>query len=102
MAVGRVDWNDLDLTALAGQLRRGRRDDAAERMIVAFEHAVALARADEAFLDDLLVAVVCLVAHAERTTPRDVLERYFRRAMPDQRWRAELAPLLEVTARDDA
>ncbi len=89
-----VDWNDLDLTALAGQLRRGRRDPDAERLIVAFEHALELARADGAFLDDLLVAVVCLLAHAEGTTPRDVLETCFRRAMPDTRWRSELAPLL--------
>ena len=90
----RVDWNELDLTALVGQLRRGHRPAAAERMIVAFEHAVELARADEAFLDDLLVAVVCLLAHAEGSTPRDVLDECFRRAMPDSRWRADLAPLL--------
>jgi hypothetical protein len=92
--VSHVDWNEIDLTALAGQVRRGSRDEDAERIVVAFEHAVALARADEAFLDDLLVAVVCLLAHAEGTTPREILERYFRRAMADQRWRAELAPLL--------
>jgi hypothetical protein len=92
--VSHVDWNELDLTALAGQLRGGSRDEDAERMVVAFEHSVALARADESFLDDLLVAVVCLLAHAEGTTPREILERYFRRAMADQRWRAELAPLL--------
>jgi hypothetical protein len=90
----RVDWNELDLTALAGQLRRGRRRHEAERMIVAFQHARELARADEAFLDDLLVAVVCLLAHAADTTPRDVLEHCFKRAMPDSRWKADLAPLL--------
>ena len=89
----RVDWNELDLTPLAGQLRRRRRHEA-ERMIVAFEHARELARADEVFLDDLLVAVVCLLAHAEGTTPRDVLEQCFKRAMPDSRWKADLAPLL--------
>lgn len=90
----RVDWTELDLTALAGRLRRGRRKHDAERMIVAFEHARELARTDDAFLDDLLVAVVCLLAHAEGTTPRDVLEQCFRRAMPDGRWKADLAPLL--------
>jgi hypothetical protein len=89
-----VDWNELDLTALAGQLRRGHRPAQAERMIVAFEHAVELARADEAFLDDLLVAVVCLLAHAADSSPRDVLDECFRRAMPDARWKADLAPLL--------
>jgi hypothetical protein len=89
-----VDWNELDLTPLAGQLRRGHRELDGERMVVAFEHALELARADAAFLDDLLVAVVCLLAHAEEATPREVLETYFRRAMPDDRWRADLAPLL--------
>ena len=89
-----VDWNRLDLTALVSQLRRGRSNTEAERMVVAFEHAVELARADESFLDDLLVAVVCLLAHAEGATPRDVLEAYFRKAMPDALWRADLAPLL--------
>jgi hypothetical protein len=92
--VSSVDWNELDLTALARQLRRGRREREAERLLVAFEHALELARADEAFLDELLTAVVCLLAHAEGMTPRDVLETCFRRAMPDTRWRAELAPLL--------
>jgi hypothetical protein len=89
-----IDWNAIDLAPLAGRLRRSRQEEDAERVVVAFEHALALARADEAFLDDLLVAVVCLLAHAEGATPRDILERYFRRAMPDERWRAELAPLL--------
>jgi hypothetical protein len=89
-----ADWDRLDLTALARQLRRGKRDREAERLIVAFEHALQLARADAAFLDDLLVAVICLLAHADSVTPRDVLETCFRRAMPDSRWRAELEPLL--------
>ena len=52
-------------------------------MIVAFEHCVELARADEAFLDDVLVAVVCLLAHSNGSTPRDVLDECFKRAMPD-------------------
>jgi len=95
--VSGVDWNDIDLTALARQLRRGQRQAAAERLIVAFEHAVELARADEAFLDDLLVAVICLLAHAEASTPRDVLDECFRRAMPDSRWRGDIAPLLSAS-----
>jgi hypothetical protein len=95
-----VDWNALELTALTARLRRGKSQIEAERLVVAFEHAVELARADESFLDDLLVAVVCLLAHAEGATPRDVLEAYFRRTMPDARWRAELEPLLNVSARE--
>jgi hypothetical protein len=92
--VAPVDWSRLDLTTLAQQLRRGKRDREAERLIVAFEHVLELARADGAFLDDVLVAVICLLAHADGVTPRDVLETCFRRAMPDSRWRAELEPLL--------
>ncbi len=42
----------------------------------------------------MLVAVVCLLAHAADTTPRDVLEQCFKRAMPDSRWQADIAPLL--------
>jgi hypothetical protein len=89
-----VDWNDVDLSRLAAQLRTGHSEEEAERMIVAFEHALALARADAAFLDDLLVAVVCLLARAEGSTPRDVLDTCFRRSITDARWRSELAPLL--------
>ena len=92
--MGRVDWEELDLTALAQQLRRGRKEIEAERMIVAFEHCVELAKADEAFLDDVLVAVVCLLAHSNDTTPRDVLDECFKRAMPDTRWQVDIAPLL--------
>ena len=90
----RVDWESLDLTALAQQLRRGRKEIEAERMIVAFEHCVELAKADEAFLDDVLVAVVCLLAHSHDKTPRDVLDECFKRAMPDARWQVDIAPLL--------
>ena len=92
--MSRVDWEELDLSALAQQLRRGRKEIEAERMIVAFEHCVELAKADEAFLDDLLVAVVCLLAHSHDKTPRDVLEECFKRAMPDARWQVDIAPLL--------
>ena len=92
--MGRVDWEELDLTALAQQLRRGRKELEAERMIVAFEHCVELAKADEAFLDDVLVAVVCLLAHSHDKTPRDVLDECFKRAMPDARWQVDIAPLL--------
>jgi hypothetical protein len=89
-----VDWENLDLTAVAEQLRRSHKEIEAERMIVAFEHCVELAKADEAFLDDVLVAVVCLLAHAHEKTPRDVLDECFKRAMTDTRWHADLAPLL--------
>ena len=92
--MSRVDWENLDLTAVAQQLRRSHKEIEAERMIVAFEHCVELAKADEAFLDDVLVAVVCLLAHSHEKTPRDVLDECFKRAMPDARWQVDIAPLL--------
>jgi hypothetical protein len=96
--VSGVDWRGLDLTALTQQLRRGRKEPDGERIIVAFEHAVELAKTDEAFLDDLLGAVVCLLAHAHESTPRHVLEECFKRAMPDSRWHLDIAPLLQARA----
>jgi hypothetical protein len=42
----------------------------------------------------LLVACVCLVAHAEGETPRTVLEHRFRRAVSDAEWREHFATLL--------
>jgi hypothetical protein len=63
-------------------------------MVWAFERALATARIDEHLLDYLLVAVVCLVAHAQSETPRTVLEQVFRRSVSDDEWRERYAPLL--------
>jgi hypothetical protein len=43
-------------------------------MIWSFEHALAAARVDPHLLDYLLVAAVCLIARAQRETPRAVLD----------------------------
>jgi len=64
-------------------------------MIFAFEEALRLARADEELLAHLLAATTCLLAHVEGTTPRDVLERFFRRSVSDQVWRERYVPLFE-------
>jgi len=42
----------------------------------------------------VLTAAVCMVARADATTPRHVLESYFRRAPTDERWDEDLRPLL--------
>jgi hypothetical protein len=64
-------------------------------MIWSFEHALAAARVDPHLLDYLLVAAVCLIARAQRETPRTVLGQVFRRSVPDEEWRNRYAPLLD-------
>jgi hypothetical protein len=89
-----VDWHSFDLEQLAERLREERSAPDAERTVWAFERALEIARADAELLDYALAAIVCLLARAGETTPRDVLETYFRRAPSDWRWRDELRPLL--------
>jgi hypothetical protein len=88
-----MDWDALDLTGLIGDIRDRFLGPDAERMVWAFERALATARIDEHLLDYLLVAVVCLVAHAQSETPRTVLEQVFRRSVSDDEWRERYAPL---------
>jgi hypothetical protein len=90
-----VDWDQFRLERLAGELRDELNGPEAERMIFAFEEALRLARADEELLAHLLAATTCLLAHVEGTTPRDVLERFFRRSVSDQVWRERYVPLFE-------
>lgn len=89
-----VNWNTVDTERLFEAIRdRGPAADA-ERSVWAFERALVAARIDGALLRHLLVACVCLVAHEEGETPRAVLERLFRRAISDEEWREDYAPLL--------
>jgi hypothetical protein len=89
-----VNWNTVDTERLFDAIRdRGPAADA-ERSVWAFERALVAARMDGALLRHLLVACVCLVAHEEGETPRAVLERLFRRAISDEEWRKDYAPLL--------
>jgi hypothetical protein len=94
--VDAADWNGLDLESVAVHLREraGTRD--VEKTVWAFEQALELAREDAELLDYLLTAVVCVIAHMSDTTPREILEIYFRHAPSEARWRSELRPLLDA------
>jgi len=88
-----MNWNTVDPERLFEAIRdRGPASDA-ERSVWAFERALVAARIDGDLLRHLLVACVCLVAHEEGETPRNVLERLFRRTVSDEEWREEYAPL---------
>jgi hypothetical protein len=88
-----MDWDVIDLSGLIEDIRDRFLGPDAEKMVWAFERALATARIDEHLLDYLLVAVVCLVAHAHSETPRAVLEQVFRRSVSDEEWRERYAPL---------
>ena len=93
-AVGQVDWDAFTLERLAEGLRDHPGGPDGEKMIWAFERALAVARIDEELLDYPLAAVTCLLAHRHDATPRDVLEAYFRRAVSDELWREKYRRLL--------
>ena len=90
-----VDWDEFTLERLAAELRDDLGPAEAERMVYAFEAALGVARVDPELLPDLLAASTCLLAHAENTTPRSVLETFFRRAVSDPVWRDRYEPLFE-------
>jgi hypothetical protein len=89
------DWDRFDMERLAVQLREDPGGDEGERMIWAFEEALRIARAGADVLPHFLAAVTCLLARAEETTPRTVLENFFRRSASDERWRERYRPLFE-------
>ena len=64
-------------------------------MFEAFEQTVALARRDPELLAHLFAAVASLLAYVEGTSPRTVLETYFRRAVTDEQWREVYLPLFQ-------
>ncbi len=78
------DWDAFDLDKLAAELRADPGGAEGERLIWAFEEALRIARAG----DDLL-------ARAEQTTPRTVLEGFFRRSASDESWRERYLPLFQ-------
>jgi hypothetical protein len=90
-----MDWHGFDLGGLAERLRDDRNPADAERTLWAFERVLEIARGDSELLEYVLVAAVCMVARAGETTPRHVLEAYFRRAPSDERWNEALRPLLD-------
>ena len=90
-----MDWDDFSLERLAAELREDLGAPEAERMVYAFETALGVARVDSELLPHFLAAVTCLLAHTEQTTPRTVLETFFRRAVSDPVWRGRYEPLFE-------
>jgi hypothetical protein len=92
--VASVDWERFDLDALKSELRESTPGSDAEMTIWAFEEAHRVARLDQHLLDYLLVATVCLLARAHGSSPRAVLEGFFRRSVSDVEWRKNYVRLL--------
>jgi hypothetical protein len=90
-----MDWDEFRLEALATQIREELGGSEAERMVFAFEEALRLARIDPELLPHFLGAVTCLLARVEETTPRHVLETFFRRSASDDVWRERYLPLFQ-------
>jgi hypothetical protein len=90
-----VNWHEFTLERLAAELRDDLSAPEAERTVYAFESALRVARLDPELLPHLLAAVTCLLAHTDKTTPRSVLETFFRRAVSDETWRERYQPLFE-------
>ena len=86
-------WDSFDLERLSNELRATLPAPEAERMVCAFEKAIAVARVDIELLSCLLAAVACLVARVEASTPRTVFEAFFRRSVSDEVWRERYLPL---------
>jgi hypothetical protein len=88
-----IDWHGFELEPLASHLRDEHGGADGERMVWAFEQALGVARVDGELLEHLLAATVCLLAKASGRPPRDVLETFFRRSVPDEQWRERYLPL---------
>ncbi|MGH3130032.1 MAG: hypothetical protein ACRDNX_04370 [Gaiellaceae bacterium] len=88
-----IDWHGFELAQLAEMVRETAPGPDAERTIWAFEYALEVAQLDDELLDYVMVAVVCLIARRSGNSPRDVLEAFFRRAIPDAEWRERYLPL---------
>ena len=93
--MSRMDLSTLDLDALLDQLRATNPDGEAERMVRAFEEVLRLVRDDQELLSALLAAAVALSAVVEDSSPRTVLEQWFRRSVPDEIWRERYLPLFD-------
>ena len=85
--MSRVDWHELDLEALARELRSTLPPAESEKMVWAFEEALSVAKIDDDLLRYLLAAVASLLARADDSSPRAVFEAFFRRSVSDDEWR---------------
>lgn len=89
------DWDGFELDDVVDKLREELGGSEGASMIYAFEEALRVARIEPGLLSHLLAATVCLLARAESSTPRTVLEQFFRRAAPDEVWRERYLPLFQ-------
>jgi len=89
------DLSTLDLDALLDELHGSNAPADAERMVRAFDEVLRLVRRDPEALPFLLAATVSLLAYVEGSSPRTVLEQWFRRSVPDDVWRERYLPLFE-------
>jgi hypothetical protein len=89
-----LDWHELDLVRLTDELRATLPAGEAEKMVWAFERALSVARVEGDLLRYLLAATTSLIAWAEDTSPRHVLEAFFRRSVSDDEWRERYAELI--------
>jgi hypothetical protein len=87
--------DEVVLKRLGDFLRRTPGGAEGEKMVWAFERALGVAAVDTELLGHLLAATVCLVAVNEGSTPRTVLEAFFRRSVSDNRWREVYEPLFD-------
>lgn len=89
-----MDWHAVDTEPLFEAVRAQTPPADAERMVWALERTLAGARIDPGLLDHLAVAAVCALAYRDGESPRTILERLFRRSIPDERWQSDYASLL--------
>jgi hypothetical protein len=89
-----LDWDGFDLEGLAADIRSATTPADAEKTVWAFEQAVGVARIDDGLLDYVFVAALCLMARRDASTPRSLLESFFRRSISDEGWQTDVLPLL--------
>ena len=87
-----MEFAHIDLDGLAGELRASSSEADAERMLRALEELLRLVRVDRELLPSLLAAAVSLSACVEDSSPRTVLEQWFRRSVPDDVWHERYRP----------
>lgn len=88
-----VDWNNFDLEEFTRELRGNLAGPDADKLVWAFERAVEVARIDDDLLSYLVVATLCLLARLDESSPRSVLESFFRQSVTDEAWRRTYLPL---------
>jgi hypothetical protein len=88
-----VDWDSFDVEELTRELRGNLNGPDADKLIWAFEEAVELARVDDELLSYFVVASICLLARIDESSPRAVLETFFKQSVSDEDWRRTYLPL---------